>query len=231
MELRKAQSDEDVLAPFRDLDPSRLAVHGTGCLGHYRLSFWLPGDAVSEILICLNCDVLAWPSTIYAWSQRRRWQILRRLWGSHDLLMFHSEEVRADRSGKNLQLLQVGRVRQANWWSSWGQQFGIHDYRVPSRELPSSSDLFDIAVCPVQSKVGRISITDRKDFYHQISATKAKGCFQYRGAGHSYSDGGRWPSFYSFLFGAEQDVVTAELSRVISFSSGRNAVVGDLLKT
>lgn len=44
--VEKIQSDEDVLAPFRDLDPSRLAVHGRGA--------WDITDYLSDYLAAVN---------------------------------------------------------------------------------------------------------------------------------------------------------------------------------
>ena len=86
--------------------------------------------------------------------------------------MFHCEEVRAE-----------GLVKVFNCFKSTEVDRQIGDRRGanslesrlvgPSRELPCSSDLFDVAVDPRLEKLV-ISITDRRDFYHQILATKRK---------------------------------------------------------
>ena len=165
-------SDEDkaALTPFRDLDPERLLIRGTG--------HWDATDYLSDYLVMPYREPLVLeddlkhgvrpfirdPASVVA--------SLARKWDDKGLLCVHDECVQPE-----------SLVKVFNCFKSVSQDRQIGDRRGrnsieckvmgPSKLLPSGADISDLFVDPAKEKLV-LSVTDRCDFYHQILATKSR---------------------------------------------------------
>ena len=168
----KGDLDDDI-QPYTDLCPERLVFHGSG---QWDVEEFLPDDLAmafrepktiatgrpSPIKPCLR-------------DSPERIAELALKWDNHSLLFIHSDPVPED-----------GLVRIFNARKSAVQDRQIGDKRGqngleakvigPSADLPSGVDVGDLCVNPAKQYVA-VSISDRRDFYHQlqISPEKAKG--------------------------------------------------------
>ena len=158
------------LSPYRDLDPSRLWIKGTG--------LWDATEFLDDGLAMVYREpaVIRFspePSVVPSFrdSQQTIGE-LARLWDSNGLLFLHD--------------LPVGRsshVRVFNTLKSVSQDRQIGDRRAmnsqeakvsgPSSDLPAGCDLTSLLVRP-QAECVTISITDRSDFYHQFRSSHAR---------------------------------------------------------
>ena len=158
------------MCPYSDLDPTRLVLHGRG---HWNALPFLPDDMAmayleprSILVPEKSADrpvIRDSPSTIVALAKK---------WDELGLLVLHKRYtdpvsfVRIFNARKSdLVDRQIGDRRGAN-----GQEAKLAG---PSQLLPSGSDLVELCCNPATSTI-RISITDRKDFYHQIWASPEK---------------------------------------------------------
>ena len=156
--------------PYSDLDPDRLVLHGTG---HWNALPFLPDDMTmayleprSILVPGKSADrpvIRDSPQTIAALATK---------WDEQGLLRIHNRHVdpisfvRIFNARKSETVdRQIGDRRGAN-----GQESKLPG---PSRLLPSGSDIMEI-VCDPSCETIRVSITDRKDFYHQIWASPEK---------------------------------------------------------
>ena len=170
IEVPKDNTKAPELQPYHDLDPSRLKLHGTGSCDpcpylsdELTMAFREPRSLLVDIPVGPRPGIRDSPATVGA---------LARLWDEQGLLVVHREEVmdeeqiRIFNAHKNQDVdRQIGDRRGRN--SLETKLIG------PSSCLPSGSDLQDICIDP-RSECIFVSITDRKDFYHQLAITPAK---------------------------------------------------------
>ena len=160
------------LRPYRDLDPSRIVVSGTGhfdATQHLCDALVLPYREPRVLQCDLSPGVLPpirdSPSTIARLSH---------LWDQQGLLYLHREQldpntyVRIFNAFKSNDVdRQIGDRRGANSLEARISNFG------PSSKLPSGSDISEIHLDPRRETLA-ICITDRKDFYHQFWSSRRK---------------------------------------------------------
>ena len=164
VEVPKDDTTMPELQPYRDLNPDRLVLAGNGLFDAtdhlsdplvmpYRepevLSF--PNAMPVKVPLRDSCDTLA---------------RLGRLWDKHGLLYVHRESTDANRY-----------VRIFNAYKNEELDRQIGDRRIsefgPSSCLPAASDFSEISLDPRKQTLS-ISITDRRDFYHQFWASRKK---------------------------------------------------------
>lgn len=170
MEVPKDDSGAPELRPYSDLNPDRLVLHGSAS--------WDPCPYLNDELTMafreprsLLVDMPAGPRPGIR-DDCRTVGALARKWDERGLLVVHREEVMVEEqirifnAHKNLQSdRQIGDRRGRN--SLEARVIG------PSSCLPSGSDLQDVSINPY-TQCAFVSITDRKDFYHQLSVTPSK---------------------------------------------------------
>ena len=156
--------------PYSDLDPNRLVLHGTG---HWNACPFLPDDmtmAYLEPRSILVPEKSADRPTIR--DSAETLVSLAKKWDEQGLLVLHRRYtdpisfVRIFNAKKSALVdRQIGDRRGAN-----GQEAKLLG---PSHLLPSGCDLVELSCNPSTHTV-KISITDRKDFYHQLWASPEK---------------------------------------------------------
>ena len=158
------------LSPYRDLDPSRLVLHGSGK--------WDPCPFLDEELLMafrepksILIDVPAGPKPNIRDSSSTIGN-LACMWDSLGLLHLHDKPVFGDDLVRVFNVVkskdqdrQIGDRRGRNSCES--------KVRGPSSSLPAGLDISDILVDPKKHSVF-VSITDRKDYYHQLAVTESK---------------------------------------------------------
>ena len=160
----------EALRPFRDLDAGRLTLHGTGS--------WDATSYLSDYLVMpyrepmvLQADLQPGvrPAVRDSPEQVAR---LAHKWDSQGLLHVHSSPIHPGALVKIFNCCknsstdrQIGDRRGQN--SLEARVLG------PSKDLPSGSDLGDLFVQAASQKVC-LTVTDRKDFYHQLMATESR---------------------------------------------------------
>ncbi len=158
------------LKPFRDLDADRLTLHGTGS--------WDATDFLSDYLVMPYREPLVLQGGLQpgvrpkARDAAEEVAKLARKWDKQGLLHLHAEPVH-----------HGSLVKVFNCYKSLAVDRQIGDRRGqnslecrvvgPSRDLPSGSDMLDVYVDPSTHKLC-LTVTDRKDFYHQLMATKSR---------------------------------------------------------
>ena len=175
VEVQKDDSKMPELRPYRDLDPSRLKLSGTG---HFDATPYLSDPLVLPYRDprCLQSSLAPGVMPPLRDSQKTIGE-LASLWDSLGLLHLHREEldpnsyVRIFNAYKSEQAdRQIGDRRGANALESRISEFG------PSSRLPAGYDIAELSLDPRRESLV-ICITDRKDFYHQfwVSDCKAIG--------------------------------------------------------
>ena len=170
VEAPKDNSVSPELSPYRDLDPGRLLLHGTGT--------WDPCSYLDEELTMafrepksILCDLPPGPRPSIRDSPQTV-ALLANKWDKLGLLRVHREQV-----------FEEELVRVFNVFKNHEHDRQIGDRRGrnsveskligPSSSLPSGVDIQDIFVDPKRHSVF-VSITDRKDYYHQLAITASK---------------------------------------------------------
>ena len=171
------------LSPYRDLDPSRLALHGCGnwdataYLSDYLvMAYREPRVLLTGLEAGVRPAVRDPPEKIGE---------LARKWDANNLLMVHDEPVHPDSFVKIFNCYknattdrQIGDRRGQNSLES--RLLG------PSRELPGGADVQDM-VADARSQKLCLSVTDRRDFYHQLFATRSRAVSNTVGPGVPWS--------------------------------------------
>ena len=172
IEVPPDNSASPELQPYSDLDPSRLVLHGEA---QWNVQEHLPDDLLMAFLeprsILIPEGAVDRPlirdteETIAALALK---------WDSQGLLVVHNRPVDPK---------AFVRIFNARKSADQDRQIGDRDRRGangqeakvvgPSSTLPAGADLCELYCNPKSSRL-RISITDRKDFYHQISISKEK---------------------------------------------------------
>ena len=171
------------LQPYRDLDPSRLRLSGEG---HWDITQYLSDQLV---LPYREPDVLKVDRVPSAWEYPRlrdgpdKILALAKLWDANSLLMLHQE---------GTAMPDYEKVRIFNAYKNNEQDRQIGDRRGrnsveavvkgPASLLPAGSDLCDAAVDVRGSRVS-ITISDRRDYYHQIWSSRRRAVSNTLGPG------------------------------------------------
>ena len=170
IEITPDNSVSPELQPYSDLDPDRIVLHGTA---QWNIREHLPDDMLMAFLeprsiLVPEADVDR-PAirddafTIAAIAKK---------WDSKNLLVLHDQPVdpkafvrifNARKSADHDR--QIGDRRGAN-----SQEAKVAG---PSSALPAGVDLCELH-CDPSRQCARVSITDRKDFYHQIAISREK---------------------------------------------------------
>ena len=169
-ELNKDSSVAPELSPYRDLDPSRLVLFGSGKWDpspfldeELLMAFREPKSILVDIPVGPRPNIRDSPSCVA--SLAHKWDSLGLL-RLHDRPMVEEDLVRIFNVPKNSeQDRQIGDRRGRN-----SQEAKV---RGPSSLLPSGVDISDVCVDPKRHSVF-VSITDRKDYYHQLAITPSK---------------------------------------------------------
>ena len=168
--VEKKLDPKEELRPFHDMDPTKIKVHGAGlwdatpfldddiCMAYREprsILHGIPGSAAVQIR-----DT---PETLAS---------LAHVWDEKGLLLVHDEMVHQDSFVRIF-----GAFKDASVHRQIGDRRGQNHRECklsgPSHDFPSGCDLCELAVDPVTQNVS-ISISDRKDYYHQLKATRAK---------------------------------------------------------
>ena len=168
--VEKTEEPIPELRPFHDMDPEKLKIHGTG---HWDATSFLDDDicmAYREPRSILHG--LPTPPGVLIRDAPETLAALAHKWDAHGLLHLHDKEVHPD------SLVRIfGAFKDFHTHRQIGDRRGQNQRECrlvgPSSDLPSGCDLCDLFVDPRTQKVF-ISISDRRDFYHQIRATEAR---------------------------------------------------------
>ena len=183
-EVEKDNTILPELEPYRDLDPSRLKLSGSGA---WDVTNFLPDDLVivyrEPESIRVDREPATWeyphirdaPETVAA---------LAKLWDSQGLLFLHQDRV------QHRQIFEL--VRIFNCYKSVDKDRQIGDRRGrnaveckvqgPSSNLPAGPDLCDLFL-DLRKKRISVSVSDRRDFYHQIWVTRSRAITNTLGPG------------------------------------------------
>eukprot|EP00438_Fugacium_kawagutii_P005252 Skav228634 [mRNA] locus=scaffold204:32195:36586:+ [translate_table: standard] len=172
-EIKVDNSKMPELEPYRDLEVDRLLIFGTGA--------WDITDYLGDELVMVyrdprvlefdarpsDCPVIRdTPEEILA---------LAKVWDRNSLLVAHFDPRGEERPGELVRVFNTYKGPHGD--RQIGDRRGRNSVelkvRGPSRWLPAGPDLQDLHANPKTQKLA-ISITDRKDYYHQIKVTKAK---------------------------------------------------------
>lgn len=167
LEVPKDNSGAPELNPYHDLDPSRLVLHGTGS--------WDPCPYLNDELVMAfrepRIDIPPGPRPGIRDSSATV-GALARLWDSQGLLVVHQEEVMEEE-----QIRIFNAFKSASVDRQIGDRRGRNSLEArvigPSSWLPAGSDLQDLHIHP-ETQCIFVSITDRKDYYHQLAITPSK---------------------------------------------------------
>lgn len=172
IEVPKDDTSMPELQPYRDLNPDRLTLFGTGKFD--ATSF------LSDPLIMPYRDpsVLEFPNAkgveVPIRDTPETVARLASVWDKQGLLFLHREAIDPNRyvrifnAYKSVEVdRQIGDRRSANSFEARISNFG------PSCRLPAGSDFSELAINPRQQSIS-IYITDRKDFYHQFWISRKK---------------------------------------------------------
>ena len=172
------EMDEEIsfspgLSPYRDLDPSRLVLHGSGKWDpcpyldeELLMAFREPRSILIDVPVGPKPHIRDSPSTVAHLAKK---------WDELSLLRLHEHPVASE-----------DLVRIFNVHKSIDQDRQIGDRRGrnsqeakvsgPSCLLPSGIDISDILVDPTKHSVF-VSITDRKVYYHQLAITESRALY------------------------------------------------------
>ena len=173
VEMAEEISFSPGLSPYRDLDPSRLVLHGSGKWDpcpyldeELLMAFREPRSILIDVPVGPKPHIRDSPSTVADLAKK---------WDDLSLLRLHEHPVASE-----------DLVRIFNVHKSIDQDRQIGDRRGrnsqeakvkgPSCLLPSGIDISDILVDPTKHSVF-VSITDRKDYYHQLAVTESKALY------------------------------------------------------
>eukprot|EP00435_Cladocopium_sp_Y103_P061685 s1586_g23.t1 len=169
---------------YRDLDPSRLKVSGKAKWG---VSEFLSEDLLmayrEPMVLRLDRIPEPWEYPRLRDSQETIFQ-LAKLWDSHGLLLLHQEETEERRDFEKVRIFNA--YKNVDCDRQIGDRRGRNAIEAvvkgPSSSLPAGSDLCDLAIDASTQRLS-ISISDRKDYYHQLKVTKRKAICNTLGPG------------------------------------------------
>ena len=170
LEIDKKDDVHEMLQPYQDVDPDKIKLFGTGewdptpfLDDSLCLAFREPKILEHGLLVPPGPPVRDSAMTMAKLSQK---------WDGLGLLYLHSEEVHSD------SLVRIfGALKDVNTHRQIGDKRGQNSREArlsgPSRDLPAACDLCELQINPSSESLV-LSITDRKDFYHQLKVTRAK---------------------------------------------------------
>ena len=170
VEVPKDDTKMPELQPFHDLDPDRLQLYGTGS--------WQIKDFLSDDLLMPFMEPLSIRSGIDLGDRpcirdsAETVGKLAKIWDSQGLLLLHDESVPKDGLTRIFNAYKGPLIdRQI------GDRRGLNSLESkvpgPSSSLPSGVDVSELYAHPKRQTLA-VSITDRRDFYHQISVSRSK---------------------------------------------------------
>lgn len=158
------------LSPYRDLDPDRLRIKGTGkwdateflddtlCMV-YREPACIKFSEVPSVAPCIRDS----SETIGK---------LARIWDIQGLLFLHERGV-----GNSSHVRVFNTLKSATQDRQIGDRRAMNSQEAkvcgPSSDLPAGCDLASLVIDPRHQSIA-ISITDRSDFYHQFMSTPSR---------------------------------------------------------
>ena len=170
VEVPKDDTRLPELQPFHDLDPDRLQLYGTGS--------WQIKDFLSDDLIMPFLEPMSIRSGIDLGDRpcirdsAETVGKLAKIWDAQGLLLLHDERVPHEG------LTRIFNAYKGPWVDRQiGDRRGLNSLECkvpgPSSSLPSGVDVSDLYAHPKMQTLA-VSITDRRDFYHQISVSRSK---------------------------------------------------------
>ena len=169
-EVKKDDSVDDSLRPYHSLDPEKIKLFGRGA--------WDPTEFLSDktcmafrdprlIMHSQPCEtgplIRDSPSAVAALANK---------WDELGLLYIHRDVIQED------SLVRIfGVAKDSSTHRQIGDRRGQNAKECkldgPSSQLPSGVDFCDLSIRPHRDSLF-LSITDRKDFYHQFRSTRSK---------------------------------------------------------
>ena len=190
------EEDKAALTPYKDLDPERLLLHGRG--------HWDVSDLLSDYMVMPYKEPKVLEASLCAGDRPAiRHPVenvvkLAKIWDVNNLLYIHQEAIHPD------SLVKVFNCHKS---LSHDRQIGDRrgrnslECRVvgPSKQLPAGVDIQDIVV--EKGFKLFLSVTDRRDFYHQIAVTEARARSNTLGPGIPKEMVSGTSAFSTFLLG------------------------------
>ena len=166
----KDDSAAPQLRPYHDLDATKLKLSG---MGHWepseflddelRMAFREPRTIEHGFDVPPGPLIRDTPAALAA---------LARKWDDLDLLYIHRRELHP-----SAPVRIFGAYKDVNTHRQIGDRRGRNslESRIqgPSKDLPSGTDFAELFLDP-ETQVLKLSITDRKDFYHQFACTESR---------------------------------------------------------
>ena len=161
------------LEPYRDLDATRLSIHGRGAwnitefLGDELVMVYRDPRVIQLQRMPTNCPIIR--------DQPEEILKLAQLWDTHGLLVAHFDQSFEDRPGELVRVFNA--LKNPACDRQIGDRRGRNSIEArvvgPSRWLPAGPDLQDLVIDPFTQTLS-ICATDRRDFYHQLWVTRAR---------------------------------------------------------
>ena len=184
MEIPMDNSLYPELEPYHKMDPSKLRLSGTG---HWDVTSLLPDQlCVPYREPAVLANGLRPPAGSYPKMTETCEELagLAFLWDKQNLLYVHSYDIPTYYPEEQVRIFgamkDAERDRQIG--DKRGRNFAEGKVQGPSCSLPSASDLAELRLDRKTQKI-TLSITDRRDFYHQIRVTPAKAISNTLGPG------------------------------------------------
>ena len=184
MEVPCDNSRYPELEPYRKMDPSRIKISGTG---HWDVTDLLPDQLCvpyREPAVLANGLIPPEGSYPRMTETEEELAALAKLWDLRGLLYLHPYDVPGHLPYQQVRIFgafkDADRDRQIG--DKRGRNYGEDKVSGPSACLPSASDLCELRLDPKSEKI-TLSITDRRDFYHQIRASPSKAITNTLGPG------------------------------------------------
>ena len=184
VEIDPAPLEQDELEPYRSLDSSRLVLHGSGK--------WDPTPWLSDSLVMAyrNPDTLLFERDPDSYLRPKMTDpveelaALARLWDKHSLLFVHHHDVGVTCPHELVKIFNCLKSQDAD--RQIGDRRGRNgvECRVEgvSHNLPTGYDLLDLAI-ELPDQCLTMSITDRRDFYHQFQVSRSRAVSNTLGPG------------------------------------------------
>ena len=184
VEVQPAPTSEEDLEPYRKLDSSHLILHGSGR--------WDPSPWLSDQLIMAyrNPDTLLFPRDIDSFVKPKitdpvsELTALAHLWDQRELLRIHHYNVGELCPHEFVKVFNCLKSPTADRQIGDRRGRNVVECRVEgvSHNLPTGFDLLDIAL-ELPGQYLTMSITDRRDFYHQFKVTRTRAISNTLGPG------------------------------------------------
>ena len=169
-EAPKDDLKDACLQPYHDLNPDKMKLFGKGkwdpcpfLSDELCMAFREPRSLLFEGDVPEAPKIHDRPETVAALAHK---------WDELGLLFLHDEDIHPSSPVRIF-----GAYKDESCHRQIGDRRGQNSreacLRGPSSQLPSGVDFSELYIDPLVSQIS-ISITDRKDFYHQLQATESK---------------------------------------------------------